>query len=264
MTISLIIATYNWPEALFLSLKSVQNQIVLPTEILIADDGSDQRTQKIIEDFRQSSKIPIHHIWQEDNGFRLAKIRNKAIFAAKSDYIIQIDGDIILNKNYVRDQIAVAKIGTFVTGSRVFMLKEKSTEILKTKQISFSFFERKIKNRLNGLHFPFINLFIKPKNKPYNKLIFKVRGCNMCFWRKDLIEINGYDEQFAGWGREDSELALRLFKKGLSLKKLRFAGIQYHIFHNEQTKDNLESNNKLLEMSQNNNAFWCLDGILKK
>lgn len=264
MTISLIISTYNWPEALFLSLKSVLNQSDLPTEILIADDGSDQRTQKIIETFRQSTPIPIYHIWQEDKGFRLARIRNKAILAAKSDYIIQIDGDIILNKNYIRNQIAFARMGTFVSGSRVLLLKEKSKEILESKQISFSFFEKNIKNRLNGLHFPIINLLIKSKKEPHNKLIFKVRGCNMCFWRKDLIEINGYDEQFAGWGREDSELALRLFKKGLSLRKLRFAGIQYHLFHNEQDKVNLESNNQLLEMSQNSNTFWCLDGILKK
>lgn len=61
----------------------------------------------------------------------------------------------------------------------------------------------------------------------------------MSFWRQDLLDVNGYEEDFKTWGREDSELAARLIKKGIALRKLRLAGIQYHLDHNEQDKNNI-------------------------
>ena len=83
MKVSLLIATYNWPEALSLVLESVQNQFVLPNEIIIADDGSKDETRQLIENFKRKTTIELHHIWQEDKGFRLAEIRNKAIAKAQ-------------------------------------------------------------------------------------------------------------------------------------------------------------------------------------
>ena len=87
---SLIIATYNWPEALNLVLLSIQKQTILPNEIIIADDGSSSKTQMLIADFQKIFSIPLIHVWHEDKGFRLAKIRNKAIKIANFSYIIQI------------------------------------------------------------------------------------------------------------------------------------------------------------------------------
>ena len=97
MTVSLIISTYNWPRALYLCLDSVMQQTVMPSEILIADDGSGMSTRDVVKHFENISPVPVRHIWHEDNGFRLAAIRNKAIAASKGKYIIQIDGDLILN-----------------------------------------------------------------------------------------------------------------------------------------------------------------------
>ena len=99
MKTALLIPTYNWPEALELVLKSALLQTRLPNEIIIADDGSNDKTKSLIEQFNQKSKISIHHIWQEDDGFRKSKILNKAIATATADYIIQVDGDCILHKN---------------------------------------------------------------------------------------------------------------------------------------------------------------------
>ncbi|MDG2433977.1 glycosyltransferase family 2 protein [Flavobacterium sp.] len=264
MTVSLIISTYNWPNALLLSLQSVEKQTIKPNEIIIANDGSNEETNQVIERFIKKSTIPIQHIWQEDIGFRLALIRNKAIAKSKYDYIIQIDGDIILHDNYIKDHIYYAAKNTFLTGPRVLLSAETTQLTLINNNIKFTPFSKKIKNRLNAVHFPIINKFINAKNSPAEKLIFTVRGCNMSFWRKDLIEINGYDENFTTWGREDSEITSRLFKKGLSLKKLRLAGIQYHLYHHEQDKNFLEVNNKILEKNKSTHTFWCSDGIVKK
>ena len=99
MTISLIISTYNWPEALSRCLDSVMSQTVQPTEIIIADDGSTIETKHVIDDYSRRSVVPIVHVWHEDDGFRLSMIRNKAIVRAKGEYIIQIDGDVVLEKH---------------------------------------------------------------------------------------------------------------------------------------------------------------------
>ena len=124
ISVSIIIPTYNWPEALNLCLQSVLVQSILPGEIIIADDGSKQETSDLINNIKRKSPIPIIHVWQEDNGFRLAQIRNKAIAKSCKDYIIQIDGDVILHKDFIKDHIRFARKGSFVSGSRV-LINEK-------------------------------------------------------------------------------------------------------------------------------------------
>ena len=109
--VSLIITTYNWPEALFLVLKSVKNQIRMPDEVIVADDGSTKETARLIKKFSKEFKLEIIHSWQKDEGFRAAMSRNKAIAKAKGDYIIMIDGDMILHPNFINDHICFAKIG---------------------------------------------------------------------------------------------------------------------------------------------------------
>ena len=95
-TISLLIATYNWPQALACVLASVRAQRVAPLEVVIADDGSRDDTRRLIEREAQHFPVPIVHVWHEDTGFRLAAIRNKAIAQARGEYLVQIDGDIVL------------------------------------------------------------------------------------------------------------------------------------------------------------------------
>ena len=103
MKCSLIISTYNWPEALDLVLKSVLRQTTMPSKVIIADDGSKAETRLLVEEYKKIFSVPLIHVWQEDNGFRLATIRNKAISNSNFTYIIQIDGDVILNKNFIKD-----------------------------------------------------------------------------------------------------------------------------------------------------------------
>ena len=95
--VSLIITTYNWEKALNQVIQSALNQTVLPGEVIIADDGSKPPTKELIQKFQKNSPIPIIHSWQEDDGFRAAMSRNKAIAKASYEYLIIIDGDIILH-----------------------------------------------------------------------------------------------------------------------------------------------------------------------
>ena len=103
MRVSLVITTYNRPDALLLVLKSVEAQSRLPSSVIIADDGSDKNTKKLIKNFQLTTCLKIIHSWQKDKGFRAAKSRNKAIAESKADYIILVDGDMVLHHNFIND-----------------------------------------------------------------------------------------------------------------------------------------------------------------
>ncbi|MBV7441455.1 glycosyltransferase family 2 protein [Weeksellaceae bacterium TAE3-ERU29] len=263
MKVSLIIATYNWVEALDLVLKSVQNQSELPDEILIADDGSKEPTRELINTWKEKSKVPIVHVWQEDKGFRLAEVRNKAIAKAKYEYIIQIDGDVVLHKDFVKDHKRFAQKDCFITGSRVLLLEETTKKAFQNKKINFGIFTKGIKNRFNALRFPLFNSFFKPENSPIEKMGYRIRGCNMSFWRQDLLDVNGYDEDFVGWGREDTDIVFRLIKKGCYRKKVKLALIQFHLYHKENSKENLEANHQLMERALSSDSYRVKNGIIK-
>ncbi len=239
---AIIISTYNWPEALNLCLKSVYGQTVLPDEIIVADDGSDSPTKQLINRFLGSEATPIKHIWHEDRGFRLAQIRNKAIKSTDCDYLIFIDGDIILHPDFIKDHINRRRPGGFITGSRVLLSENETKKRLNSGDCKFIRLNYSAKNKLNGIRSGFLSIcFSKIDSGIYN-----VRGCNMSFWKDDLWEVNGFDEQFSGWGREDSDITLRMLNSGKTKFRLKFSAVQYHLFHNERSRDTLDFNDKIL------------------
>ncbi len=258
-TSSLIIATYNNPKALELVLFAIANQTVVPNEVIVADDGSKSETKLLITQFQKNFPVPLIHVWHEDKGFRLAAIRNKAIAAAKNDYIIQIDGDIIVDKNFVKDHLNNALDGQFLFGSRVNIQESFLRELFQKKVINFNFFSKGIKKRSRTIRIPMVTKFLKQNHVVSSKL----RGCNMSFWRKDIITINGYNEAFVGWGGDDSELANRLHNAGIAGKRLKFAAVIYHIFHHEEDKSNLEKNIEIQMLSRNQKLSYATDGIDK-
>jgi len=259
MTCSLIITTYNWKEALELVLLSALNQSELPDEIIIADDGSNEDTKKLVDIFIQNSKIPIIYSWQEDDGFQAAKSRNKAISKAKGNYIIIIDGDIILHKDFISDHFSFAKEGYFIQGIRAKLSDKKADEIFRTKEFKFKPFEDGIKNKRNSIRSNILSFIFSGKR--YFRKLDMLQTSNMAFFKDDCIKINGFNEDFVGWGREDGAFGARLFHNGVKRRDLRFKAIGYHIWHNENTRESLKANDKILETSIKNKSRWCENGI---
>ncbi|MFM9826982.1 glycosyltransferase family 2 protein [Flavobacterium sp.] len=256
-TCSLITPTYNWPEALELILLSTINQTVLPNEVIIADDGSREDTKQLIEAFQKKIPIPLIHIWHEDLKNRKPKIMNKAIAASKYDYIIEIDGDIIMNKNFIEDHLNFAKKGQYLFGSRVNIQKKLLTKLFSEKIISFNLFSKGIKKRGRTIRITFLMNFAKSVEKRSRKL----RGCNMSFWKEDFIKINGFNEDLVGWGIDDSEMIQRLHNIGVKGKRLKFAGIAYHIYHKEQSKIHIEINNEIEKQTTEKKLTFIENGI---
>jgi glycosyltransferase involved in cell wall biosynthesis len=257
MKITLIITTFNWPESLFLVLQSVRYQIMVPDEIIIADDGSDHKTKELVNHFNKKYGLQIMYSWQENIGFRAAKSRNKAILKTSGDYIILIDGDTILHRSFVKDHFDEAESGYFSQGSRV-LISEKETQILlRTKKINFSLFSSNLKNRKNSIHSEFLSLLFSSKNNHHHG----VKSCNMAFFREDCIAINGFNNDFEGWGREDSEFVIRLINNGIKRKNIRFKAIQFHLWHQENSRKSLPINDLILNEAIINSTTWCKNGL---
>ena len=257
MRVSLIITTYNRPDALLLVLRSIEGQVTLPDEVIIADDGSHRESQKLITDFRQSSNLNIIHSWQEDKGFRAAKSRNKAISKSNGDYIVLIDGDMILHPEFINDHINQAQPSFFVQGSRVLLTEDKTNQTLDQQKINFSLLSNGLQNRKNAFHSNILSTLFSNKRN----YLRGIRTCNMAFYKQDCININGFNNDFEGWGREDTEFITRLLNSGINRKNVRFNAIQFHLWHNEIIRDSLKKNNEILQDTINNHSQWCNNGI---
>ena len=259
MKTSLVIATYNWPEALELILLSLLKQSVLPNEILIADDGSTKETKQLIERYSSHFKSGIKHIWQKDDGFQKTSILNKSIAKASGEYIIQIDGDIIIHTHFVKDHVQMAKKDFFIHGSRTFLNEKTTHNSIANSIINFSVFSPGITNRFNSLHSLFLSKILSIKNNNLNG----TRGCNFSFWKQDFIKVNGYNEDMTGWGKEDTELSVRLMNSGLQKLKLKCLAICYHLHHKISSKEGLNINNSILSLVVKEKREICNNGISK-
>ncbi|MDP5077189.1 MAG: glycosyltransferase family 2 protein [Nonlabens sp.] len=254
---SLVASTYNWPEALELLLLSVKIQTVLPDEVVIADDGSSRATTDLIESFQKDFPVPLIHVWQDDNGNRKTSIMNKAIAKATGDYIIEIDGDIIMHPAFVSDHLSLLENKTFLYGSRVNIQESKLKTLFKGKQIRFHYFSKGIKKRNRTLRIPLLANRAQKEIKRSRKL----RGCNVSFWKADFIAINGYNEEMTGWGMEDSEMIQRLVNNGISGKRLKHKGIAYHIYHFEQDKSSVPANQQIELLTEERKIIKSPKGI---
>lgn len=261
MTVALILTTYNWPEALELSLNSILKQTRIPDEIIIADDGSTFETKQVIDKFKnENTSLNIKHTWQEDIGFRAAASRNLAAKEVKSEYIIYIDGDMILDENFVSDHLYFSKRNVYLQGSRVLLSEELTRQVLSKKCFDKNILLSKhIKNSLNRFRCKALayiySLFSKNTQKG-------IRSCNFSFYKEDLFKVNGFNEDFITWGREDSELITRMYNIGIKRKNVKFSAIQYHLYHKEGHSNSL--NDKILEDAISKKKTWCDNGLEKQ
>ena len=256
---SLIIVTYNWVEALELLFLSLKKQTVKPFEVLISDDGSTKETKDLIYKYRPQFNFPIIHVWHKDDGFRKTVILNKTIAKCKGDYIIQIDGDCIMNEHFIEDHIYARKEKCFIHGSRVLLNKEVSKKVLNEKIIEFSPIVFKSRNKFNALRSKFLAKFYLTENESLKS----TRGCNFSFWKDDMLAINGYNEGMTGWGLEDTELSARLINLGCKKIKLKHLGLQYHIYHPEKSRYGFNLNETILNETINEFKIDVEFGIYK-
>lgn len=260
---SLIVTTYNQKERLALVLDSILNQNRMPKEVLIADDGSKEDTKELILEYQKKFPIPLKHIWQEDCGYRLSRSRNKAILGAQGEYIIIIDGDMILSPFFIQDHLKFAKRSCFIQGGRILLDTLETQNLMQNHNYRQAFNKKMFKNQRNFLFAKIIFCLTRKRKKNAirkNKLL-SVRGCNMAFYKEDAYKINGFNEDFIGWGREDSEFVARFLNARGEMRKIKFYALAYHLYHQENSRNMLEENHKIYMQTIEQNKIWCENGL---
>jgi glycosyltransferase involved in cell wall biosynthesis len=250
MKISLIVTTYNRPDALEAVVEGCFTQTDKDFEIIIADDGSTDETRECVARLKARSPVPLQHVWQPDVGFRLAMARNRGIEAASGEYIVILDGDCVPQANFIAQHRKLAKRGFMVTGSRILLGPEFTQRVLAEKLSLQSLgLADKFRLRAAGDINKALQLLVTLPDIGREKKRFswrRIKGCNMAIWRSDLEMVNGFDESFLGWGHEDSDMVVRLFNAGVMRKDGAFATEVFHLWHREAMRDQASSNRQIV------------------
>lgn len=266
MKVSVIVSTYNRPETLSLVLKALLNQTVPPFEIIVADDGSTEETKSLIEKISLDTDISIRHVWQEDKGFRLAKVRNLALSMCETGgYIIFLDGDCIPLKRFIERYMLLAEKDWFCTGSRM-LFSEKLTHRIIKESINindwkwYSWLTGKLTGDIKRL-LPLLHIGEGKWRYSNADNWKKLRGCNMGIFYSDIKKVNGFDEIYCGWGREDSDFAVRLINAGIKRKDARFSVPVMHLWHLEGDRSNLDENTQILDSVVSSKSISAKKGL---
>jgi glycosyltransferase involved in cell wall biosynthesis len=249
--ISIIVSTYDRPDALDACLRALGRQTDLDFEVVIADDGSGPQTARVIDGWAPRLPVAVRHVWQQHDDFRAAEIRNRGIRASGGNYCIFLDGDCLPRPDFVATHRRLAEPGWFVAGNRI-LLSRKLTEAVLGGGLPAECwdFGKLVRERFCGgvnRLLPAIRAPLGPLRKLHRGAWEGAKTCNLAVARGDLDRIDGFDTSYVGWGLEDSDLIVRLFHAGLRRKDGRFATGVLHLWHQEFDRAGLSENQRRLE-----------------
>ncbi len=251
MKTAVIVTTYNRPDALAAVLDGYIDQAGHDFELLVADDGSTDETRRLVESYAVRAPFSLHHMWQEDSGFRPGAARNRAAARTDADYLIFVDGDCVPARDFVHQHRTLAEPGYFLSGNRVLLSESFTRQVLAARAPIHRWraarwlraWAARDVNRL----LPLLKLPDTSLRKRSPRQWQGVKTCNLSLWRTDFMRANGLDESYCGWGLEDSDLAIRLLHAGVHHKSARFATPVFHLWHRENDRSRLGENQKLLD-----------------
>ena len=288
MRLTLAITTYERPDALAAVLRTVAAQSVSPDEVIVADDGSGAATRTVVEQFAQVAPCPVHHVWQSHEGFRVARLRNLAIARASGEYVVFVDGDMVMHPLFIADHREFARRGAFTQGVRIPLDAGETARLLRSSPFASARDAwgvrlaavgaddaGELRSATGGTASDADNLRPRGRRRLYAwhnrglaslmrraaNLFIAVKSCNQGFWRDDLVAVNGFDESFVGWGSEDKELCARLQNHGVARQTLLFGGIAFHLEHPPSSRNRHDANEKLLARTRLERRTRCEHGL---
>lgn len=264
-SISVVVTTFNRPDALHLVLAALTQQTLLPNEVIIADDGSTEETQQLIVQLKTTLNYPLKHVWQVDEGFRAAKIRNQAVLQANYNYLIFLDGDCVPFPDFIEQHWQLAELGWFISGHRILLNKTLTQTILEQflpiyKHSFFQWLVHYFHRDCNRL-LPLLRIKLNRFRKLHPRNWQGAKSCNLALWKKDLLAVNGFDESFIGWGYEDSDLVIRLIRSGIYRKSGKFAVPVIHLWHSQSDRHQEPMNLNLLKQIEADQRIRAKIGI---
>ncbi|PRM97530.1 glycosyltransferase [Aliarcobacter cryaerophilus] len=272
MKVSVIIAVYKDVEALELIIESLKNQTYKNFEVIIAEDGQDEKMKHFVNSIQG---LDIKHTTQEDIGIRKTRSLNNGILASDGELLIFIDGDCIPYSTFIESYVKLSQDGFIISGRRV-NLGPKYSQKLRNKILSPLDLENTFLLRYlliaidckeghseDGFYFPadglIYNKFIKNR-----KASTSILGCNYACLKKDIIAINGYDE---GYGEtaigDDTDLEWRFKALGCKIKSAKNVANVFHLYHSRSFRNRINTNQylEIFKVNKLNNKFICTSGL---
>jgi glycosyltransferase involved in cell wall biosynthesis len=239
--IDVILSTYNWPEALERTLYGFTQQTLKDFRIIIADDGSNEATAALIKKISQQSDLEIIHCWQEDKGFRKARILNKAVKLSNARQLIFTDQDAIPHYDFVKEHNKRFVKGCVLVGGYVRLTREYTEKLTFEKIANHDFVTQVTKKRQRTLLWKHIKSIFYINNPLHNHRP-SIMGLNFSVDRLSFLKINGYDIKYEGWGQEDSDLATRLWNARIPYRSFWNKCLVFHQWHPQEESKNLKLN----------------------
>lgn len=259
MRTALVATTHERPAALARVLESVVAQRHPPDELIVADDGSCESTRAVVSRCAAAAPFPVVHSWQPRHGPRVCRSRNLAVARTRCDYIVVIDGDMLLHPGFLAEHAAHARRGTWVQGCRLPLGAGATSRALAGEPLASVVAAASVgwRRRLQAWHAP---RAARALRRLANAFI-AVKGCNQAFWRDDLVRVNGWDEAMTGWGPEDKELCARLVHAGVARRTLVCAGLAWHLDHPPADRDRVAANRAVLARTLRERRRRCEQGL---
>jgi glycosyltransferase involved in cell wall biosynthesis len=267
-TASLFVSTYEMPKHLSLVLAGLLHQSTRDFEVIICDDGSGAETREIIDQFREKSRMTVHHVWQTNEGFRKCRILNEGLRRSHGKICVFLDGDCVPHCHFMRDHICSQEEGRYLAGRRV-ELGPKISASLTPDEVESGFFDyprpKLVTSILSG-DSEYLNRTVRVPWQPLRKIlkmdrVADLKGCNYSVSKAALVELNGFDEEYEGYGREDTDIELRLQNLGFKIKSLKGLALQYHVWH--PRREFTPKNDHRLEQLAQSGRVRCERGLVQ-
>ncbi len=253
------------PRHLELVLAGLERQSLREFEVLVCDDGSGKETAAVIQSFASRFPGRVEHIWQENRGFRKCRMLNEALRRARADVFVFLDGDCVPHRDFMRDHVEQQEEGRYLAGRRV-ELGPKLSEGLTAADVRAGFFDwphpKLVLSMLQG-DSEYLNRTLRVSWPPMRKLlkmdrVADLKGCNYSVSRQAMEAINGFDEAYEGYGREDTDAEVRLKNLGLKIKSLKGLALQFHVWH--PRREFTPANEHLIERAVSMGRVRCEQG----
>lgn len=256
--ISLIIPIYKKKDFIEAVLESINYQTYRNFEVIVAED--DNTLENFINNLRNKVNYKLIHVQQEDLGYRRNTALNNGVKNSLGNLIVVIDQDCMLHPKFLEEYAKNFNNGDMFVGRR-FNLGKKYTEVvLKNKIRKFNFLrliftDCRIKEIARGAYLPWLKV----------KRTTRCLGSNFGIKRELLLKLNGFDENYIGYGLEDVDIEKRVLMAGGKIFSMKNKAIQYHLYHPEP-QGNLERyhlNRAVLDKTIETKQYICKNGLEK-
>jgi GT2 family glycosyltransferase len=229
--IAVLVSSYQRPGNLRRVLASLaaQRGVGGAFEVVVTDDGSRDQTPQIVQQFADSVSFPVRFVTHEHDGFQLARCRNEGVLASTAPYLLFLDGDCAVPPDHLRVHLDRRRERFAMAGYYYWLSREVSERIGLDEIASGQFLEAvtwRERLAMCQMHMrATVYTWLHSPTRP------KLLGGNLALARADYERINGYDENFRGWGCEDDDVRLRLRAAGVRVGSIAWWTQVYHLWH---------------------------------